>query len=342
MIDDNGGGGEKQDPNQCPDPDDVKIPAGCDPESTTDANVDICLPQKRLVFGVPVRAAADVPIWALEYSWKVLAQYLDSDMDGNADDKELVKALISSGWQLGFAVLKCRGTIGRGKLKDSWFSISRTQGQPSLDADSKFQRQTLEEMHHGIYHGLELAYPSVFGPYPGTELHAAIQDLKGNCEDSGVCSVSSAGCNQYSCHCMDSVCTDSGQYDCTFIPGSCDGVFHYASPSCGPGSCLVTEGFYHGWMAAHGYNCDGNALNMASEWELCSQEEFSTHPKAAKLHALVTGTSSSASETGYILPSLLPNGVYDAQPNFASDSAPPNQASLLTTLFLTVVCLLRC
>ena len=81
----------------CPDPDSVGIPEGCDPESTTADNLDKCLPQKALIFGISIRGAADVPDWAFTYASNVLAQYLDSDMDGVADDDKLVAALQSSG-----------------------------------------------------------------------------------------------------------------------------------------------------------------------------------------------------------------------------------------------------
>jgi len=297
---------------QCPDPDLVTPPSGCDPASTAEANLDICLPKKKTLFGVvAIRAAPDVPDWAWTYASNVLARYLDSNQDGHADDSKLIAAMAPTNFRLGFAILKCRGSIGRDRLKDSWLGIARTQGQESLSEDTRFQRQVIEELHHGVFHGLEIAYPTVFRSH-NSELSAAIDEAYGNCQKSYVCAMA-GDCTHYTCTCTNApqLCDDAGQYDCSFRAGSCYGVFHYATPSCG-GECLVAEGFYHAWTTAYGYKCAGNAVGMASEWEVCTASALACNSQTAKLHALVTGTAASQQTLGYVLPSVLPDGTYSA------------------------------
>ena len=228
--------------------------------------------------------------------------------------------------RLGFAILKCRGTIGRGRLKDSWYAIARTQAQRALvsdEGDTRFQRQVIEEFHHGIYHGLESAYPSVFGSSSeNSELAIAIRDSFGNCELSGICAPAE-NCEHYQCECSnhDGSCNDAGQYNCRFNRGSCDGAFHYSAPSCGPGSCLMTEGFYHAWTAAYGYNCGGR--DLSNEWELCDRDEFMANSHVEKLRKLVMGLSESQAVHGYNLPSRLPDGVY----NVRGEESPPSKTT---------------
>jgi len=302
-----GGSGE-----ECPDPDTVSPPSGCNPDSIKEDNLDVCLPQKQTHWGVTIRAAPDVPTWAFEYASNVLWRYLDSDNDGRADDPNVARALANGGNdRLGFAILKCRGSIGGERLKDAWWGIARTQGQESLESGDRFQRQVIEELHHGIYHGLEEAYPSVFRG-SRSELQAAIDQTYGNCERSDVCALA-GNCRHYMCSCSNAPnsCSDAGEYDCSFRTGSCDGVFHYATPSCG-GECLLTEGFYHAWTTAYGYECGGDAASMASEWEVCTAADLASNPKTAKINELVTGQAASQQSLGYVLPSVLPDGTYDA------------------------------
>jgi len=161
----------------------------------------------------------------IELAKQVPMQYLDSDQDGVVDDPNLAQTMANSEerGKLGLAVLKCRGSIGSGQLKDSWFGITRTYGQSSLNDDSsddadpsQFQKVTLEECHHGIYHGLKYTYPEVFGPYSGTELYEAVQDLKGDCSDAAHCVEDLNTCDHYDCTTEDG----GDSYNCQFLPDS--------------------------------------------------------------------------------------------------------------------------
>lgn len=253
--------------------------------------------QKINVFGIPVYKHHDAAPWALAYGAAVLAEYLDSNEDGQPDDPAVVAALTSDDRKEGVAILNQRGDIGSGPYKDSFWGISRVGGQTSLDGEGHFKRQTLEEFHHALYHGLEIAYPSVFGTETGTELMLAVEQAYGDCE---FCSDCAPDCEHYDC---------AGADDCTFVPGSCGGASHYATPSCGPGGCLCAENFYLAWTSLFGLQveyCD----KLASEWEPCTPEAMMTDPRVEMLYLLVSGQSDSAAEFGYVLPSAAPDGIY--------------------------------
>jgi hypothetical protein len=254
--------------------------------------------QKISIYGINVYKHKDAASWAFSYGATVLADYLDSDEDGQPDDPAVIAALTSVERKEGVAILNQRGDIGSGHYKDSFWGISRVGGQTSLDSEGHFKRQTIEEFHHAFYHGLEIAYPSVFGTEPGTELMVAVEQAYGDCE---FCSDCAPDCEHYDCE---------GPGDCTFVAGSCGGASHYAEPGCGPGGCLAAENFYLAWTSLYGLQIDYCA-SLASEWEPCSPEAMMTDPRVEMLYLLVSGQSDSAVEFGYVLPSAAPDGHYE-------------------------------
>lgn len=281
----------------CPDPVTIQLPTNCEEDVVTPENVEFCTPKNASVFGVYVRATWVVPNWALDYARDVLTQYLDSDGDGVADDPRLIESLKAGKPLTGFLLLRCRGEIGRGEFKNSWYGIARIGEDPvnveSAIKGSMFERSLLEEFHHGIYHGLQRAYPAVFDG-PMSVLGRAVTEAIGTCEDAHTCAPT---CDHYNCQ---------NSYDCTFEENSCDGVFHYAEPSCNSG-CLVTEGFWHAFSTAFGYKCGPNGQDgLKGEWEVCTAAELESNPKTTPLYKLVTNRDPSQEEFGYRLPTVLP------------------------------------
>lgn len=253
--------------------------------------------QKIAIFGINVYKYQDAESWALVHAATILAEYLDSDEDGAVDDPAVVAALMSDDRKEGVAILNKRGDVGSGDYKDSFWGITRVGGQACLDCEGHFRQQTIEEFHHALYHGLEIAYPSAFGSVPGTELMLAVEQAYGDCE---YCSDCAPDCEHYDCQ---------GPDDCTFIPGSCGGASHYATPSCGPGGCLAAENFYLAWTSLYGLqveHCD----DLVSEWEPCTPEAMMSDPRVELLYTLVSGQSDSAEQLGYVLPSGAPDGNY--------------------------------
>ena len=207
-------------------------------EVTSGIHFERGMDKKIAIFGINVFKYRDAELWALVHAATILAEYLDSDEDGTVDDPAVVAALTSSDRKEGVAVLNKRGDVGSGDYKDSFWGITRVGGQACLDCEGHFRRQTIEEFHHAIYHGLEMAYPSTFGSVPGTELMLAVEQAYGDCE---YCSDCAPDCTHYDCE---------GPDDCTFVPGSCSGASHYATPGCGPGGCLAAENFYLAWTTS--------------------------------------------------------------------------------------------
>ena len=104
----------------------------------------------------------------------------------------MIAALLSIDQKDGVAVLNQRRDIGSGHYKDghykdSFWGTDRVGAQTCLECEGSFQRQTIEEFHHALYHGLEIAFPSVVGPEPGTELMVAVEQAYGDCEFCSDC-----------------------------------------------------------------------------------------------------------------------------------------------------------
>ena len=253
--------------------------------------------QKITIFGINVYKHKEAEMWALMHAATILAEYLDSDENGMVDDPAVIVALRSSDRKDGVAVLNKRGDIGSGGYKDSFWGITRVGGQACLDCEGHFRQQTIEEFHHAVYHGLEIAYPSVFGNEPGTELMLAVEQAYGDCE---YCSECAPDCEHYDCQEPD---------DCVFVPGSCSGASHYATPGCGPGSCLSAENFYLAWTSLYGVQMD-HCDDLLSEWEPCTPEAMMNDPRVELLYLLVSGQAESAMQLGYVLPSAAPDGSY--------------------------------
>ena len=256
------------------------------------------------VFGINVYKRWDVELWALVHGASVFAEYLDSDEDGTTDNPEVISEMLSSDFKEGLAIINERGDIGSGDYKDSFWGVSRVEGQDCLSCEGSYQRQTIEEMFHVITQGLEIIYPSVFGSEPGTELRLACEQAHGDCEYSSDCA---PDCVHYDCQ---------GPDDCVFIPESCNGAYHYAAPSCEPGGCIEHELFYFAWTSLYGLQID-NCENIIGEWEVCTPEGMMTDPRVALLYELASGQAASAEILGYVLPSAAPNGIYYVLPSAA-------------------------
>ena len=305
----------------------------CEKEPLSSCNTDSTDPatsgcfdasRTRTVFGINIWSPSDVPLWAVDYAESVLNEFLDSDEDDQVDDPNVLHALLNNKHALDTAVLKCRGSIGGGPLKDLFWSITRTYGQQYLEEGDEvgwnyWKRITMEETHHAIHRGLAAAYPDVFGNGLTTDLSLAIDQAYDDCEYPAECA---PDCQNYNCYCQDNDnndrCDDneSKQYDCNWIENSCNGVYHYGHVmGCDfqneGGGCQGSEGFYWpsttllGWQKG-----DVVSDHISNEWEISTAEELATNPKTKLLYRLVSGQSSSQKQYRYRVPSRLPDGRY--------------------------------
>ena len=119
------------------------------------------------VFGINVYKRWDVELWALVHGASVFAEYLDSDEDGTTANPEVISEMLSSDFKEGLAIINERGAIGSGDYKDSFWGVSRVEGQDCLSCEGSYQRQTIEEMFHVITQVLKLSTPVSLVVSPG-------------------------------------------------------------------------------------------------------------------------------------------------------------------------------
>jgi len=135
------------------------------------------------------------------------------------------------------------------------------------------------------------AYPSDFGYSSNSKIAEAALELYGNCEISEQCFPS---CTHYDCN--------ANENSCSFIEGSCDGVYHYSEPGCGLNGCITHESFWFSFGSFIDLFTDDYCNNVSGEWVSCAHNEFMSEPKTAKMRELLSTPG---------LPSVKPDGTYN-------------------------------
>lgn len=281
---------------------------GCDPDSN-DPGSSGCFTQSRSIFGINVWGTQNVPEDMFDYTYSVMAEYLDSDEDGVVDDPEVLLALTSDDFSKDVAVLSCRGEIGTGTLKDTFWGITRTHDETDLEAlnefgVNEFKRITIEENHHAVHRGLAIAYPEVFSTDKTAELSLGIEQAYDDCEYPQDCF---PDCQNYDCN--------EEENRCVFIEDSCQGVYHYSEIFDGcdneteGGGCQGSEGYYWPWTTVYGWQ-ENACADIEDEWETCTLEQIASNSLTQILYTLVIGESETQEEYGYRQPSRFPDGKY--------------------------------
>lgn len=236
------------------------------------------------IFGVHLVATPGVSDAKALHAAGVLAQWIDNDEDGVADNPAIVEEMesrdatiimfdfpdsdefedfivdleneISDPWDLALQDLYDEETHPEGSAQGGGFDAS------------------LEECLHLVTHyGYANAYPSVFGEEIGSSLADAMDVARG------------------------------GQFEDIPDPYPAAAWYHYDDETCDYG-CMATEYIYWGltsWLGAQNY--PGRCQEIANEWELCAPLDFQTTDVA--LHGLIT-------DAQYNMPSVLPDGLYCA------------------------------
>lgn len=137
------------------------------------------------VFGIPVIATDGVSDSKLRHAASVLAEYLDNNQDGHADDEAVVEAINDLD---GFLYMVADESEEDTELPSDDFEDNLDFGQ-NLFADEVHPQgsnsnsgfdATLEEVLHLITHvGYANAYPDRFGEEPGSELTKAMDWARG-------------------------------------------------------------------------------------------------------------------------------------------------------------------
>lgn len=132
--------------------------------------------RKVVVFGVPIYAYADVENTKLNHAAHLMAQYLDNNEDGVADNPTLVSALQTNNAALYLWKTSAQqGTVNAQDLgADETIPAWHTNGHTGrFDA-------ALEEVWHVVTHsGYVAAYPTVFGETTNTTLTNAMDIARG-------------------------------------------------------------------------------------------------------------------------------------------------------------------
>jgi len=128
------------------------------------------------VLGIYIYATNTTPDDKLLHAAGVLAQYIDNDEDGKADNPTIMKALIDG-----------KGAITMRSTQGERTSGPRPRGQglygdetrPNAKAEGEFDGAWEEILHMVSDVGWGLGYPKVFGRAPGTEISNAMDKARG-------------------------------------------------------------------------------------------------------------------------------------------------------------------
>lgn len=233
------------------------------------------------VFGVHIFATNRTPNDKVLHAAQVLAQYLDNDEDGSADNASLIAEMTERPGGASLVMFADEGEIEtsgvfESDLLDS-FRIQDLLGDETHPGGSSAAGgfdATLEEVWHLVsakgYSGL---YPEAFGEQAGSAIADAMDGARGG-QFAGVPSSYPSGA-----------------------------WYHYDDVTCDY-PCQITEYFYWALTSMLGaQNYPGRCEDIAVEWELCTRDLVESGDPA--VYSLLI-------EPSYSLPLVLPDGSYQS------------------------------
>ncbi len=230
--------------------------------------------QQVTVFGVTIKATAATPPEKVLHAANIMAEYLDNNEDGIADNPAVVERLISQ-----------RATLLMAKNSaDMPLSAGPTHGNSGQDlyavethingaAQGKFDA-SLEEILHLITHvGYTGVYPGVFGEEAGSAIADAMDTARG------------------------------GRFTNIPKPYPTGAWYTYDDSTCDY-SCMVTEYTYWALTSILGaQDFSGRFESIQQEWKLNTSEKVMNQDTA--VYTILT-------DAQYGLASMLPDGSYAA------------------------------
>ena len=250
------------------------------------------------VFGVNFFATSNTPDDKLVHSVSVLAEYLDNDADGLADNEKVLKALLAVNASM--IMSDTEDDLDRSldalpeRLHQSvddgdiiFLTLFADEVPPNDGPDA-----SLEEILHLITQaGYARAYPDVFGEEQGSEIANYMDVARGGyfAED-----------DPSDCDDDPNENWDTGQ--CAVPPNGVypnDAWYTYTDTTCSY-DCMVTEYTY--WaitsvLGAQSNRCDA----IADEWSLCTESQVESQDNA--VYRLLGDPS-------FALPTRIPKGDY--------------------------------
>lgn len=255
-------------------PDEGPVAPGNDPNFTIVANSDdgfSAFNRKVVVFGIDIYAVAAVEDDKLLHAANLMAQYLDNDEDGAADDINVLNAMKSAGafmvmWKYESDLEKIDPPNGR---EGQDLGNYETRPQWHINKSGAFDA-ALEEVWHIITHaGYARAYPAEFGEMAGTTLTNAMDLARG------------------------------GNFTSIPDPYPAEAWYTYDDSTC-EYDCMSTEYIY--WAMTSILGAQQNRLSeIGHEWKLNTREKVEQGDPA--VYKLLTNS-------GHRLPTVLPDGSY--------------------------------
>ena len=228
------------------------------------------------VFGVHVLAVKGFEAARHRHVAAVLAEYLDNDEDGKADNPQVVEAMASRSMAMVlFKSERDMERIDRSGMEAYDFRYLQGQFQSETLPKGEFDA-TLEEVLHLVTMGYAETYPRIFGTLPGTALSECLDRARG------------------------------GHFSRVPRKYPEEAWFHYDDRSCEYG-CMGVEYLYWGLTSLLGAQSDRRrGRQIADEWQLNTPSLM--RERDPWLTALLT-------DPRYRWASKLPDGNYDPAPN---------------------------
>lgn len=207
------------------------------------------------VFGIPIIATDGVADSKLLHAASVLAEYLDNDQDGTADDLNVLKALVDNHSFIFMIVGEFEEytEMPSDVFEDNfYYGFNLYAGEVHLQGSSRNSGfdATLEEVLHLVTHaGYSTAYPKQFGVTPNSDIANAMDKARG------------------------------GRFMSTPSRYPANAWYTYDDDEC-EYECMVTEYFY--WsltslLGAQSYG--GRASEISREWKLSSANKLKSKDK---------------------------------------------------------------
>jgi len=227
------------------------------------------------VFGVHLFATARVPADKLRHAATVMAEYLDNDEDGKADNPKVVAALVN---QRAFLFMtaneRALEQLDHDVFQDAGWHHGQGQFATETNPGGRRFDATLEEVLHLItQRGYANAYPKIFAERPGSTLAQCLDRARG------------------------------GHFKRVPRRYPKDAWFTYDDRTCDY-ACQCTEYLY--WAITSilgGQQAKHRREDIAHEWRLYSKELVRKHDP--HVYKLITTPE-------YKLPTRLPDGKYRA------------------------------
>jgi hypothetical protein len=236
------------------------------------------------VWGLTIFATPATPDDKVVHAANVFAEYLDNDENCEVDDAAVHDALLARDASLVMFATEAEAEA----LIDALFDavpppvidnmalqdLYGSETHPNGAAEGLFDASLEEVLHLVSSAGWSEAYPSAFGIDPGTLTTNAMDIARG------------------------------GYFETVPASYPQEAWYHYDDVTCDYG-CMAVEYFY--WaLTSHlgGQDFADRCEEIAVEWEPCTASQFAATDVA--MHALLT-------DAAYALPTVLPDGSYEAQ-----------------------------